>query len=118
MVTGRRDGGGGGRPKTRMLQEIGHLRGGGGQMYCNSRCRHVKFRGPDPFINLPWLIGWIQATLKNNSVSGRAPGCDHFTTLPGRIFLFLFFFEKFSYFSHFLSDFQSVFTILCRMVCG
>ena len=40
MVTGRRDGGegagGGGGPKTRMLQEIGHLREGGGGVKCTA----------------------------------------------------------------------------------
>ena len=48
-----------------------------------------------------------KATLKNNSVSVRLPGWDSFTALPGRIFVVV---ERLKYFSHFSSDFQTVFT--------
>ena len=58
-----------------------------------------------------------KATLKNNSVSGRVPrvGLFYGSTRPHL--------KKknclnCSYSSHFLYDFQTVFTILCKLVCG
>ena len=41
-----------------------------------------------------------EATLKNNSVSGRAPGGVYFMDLPGRFFCFFLFFFNFQYFIH------------------
>ena len=57
-----------------------------------------------------------KATLKYKVVSCGPAGWGYFTALLGRIFFFFFFLFKLKYFCHFSSDFQTVFTIVYRMI--